>query len=63
VKNPRVSAIEDVGLDTSLRDGTRRVQEDILKEVLQHVKQKHLYFFTSGQQNLIVIQSGYISVL
>jgi Tat protein secretion system quality control protein TatD with DNase activity len=63
VKNPRVSAIEEVGLDTSLRDGTRRVQEDILKEVLQHVKQKHLYFFTSGQQNLIVIQSGYISVL
>ena len=63
MKNPRVSAIEEVGLDTSLRDGTRRVQEDILKEVLQHVKQKHLYFFTSGQQNLIVIQSGYISVL
>jgi len=40
VKNPRVSAIEEVGLDTRLRDGTRRVQEDILKEALQHVKPK-----------------------
>lgn len=37
IKNPRVSAIGEVGLETSLRDGTRRVHEDILREVLQHL--------------------------
>jgi Tat protein secretion system quality control protein TatD with DNase activity len=40
IKNHRVSAIGEVGLDTSLRDGTRKEQEDFLQEVLKQVKPK-----------------------
>jgi Tat protein secretion system quality control protein TatD with DNase activity len=40
IKNHRVSAIGEVGLDTSLRDGTRKAQEDFLQEVLKQVKPK-----------------------
>ena len=40
IKNHRVSAIGEVGLDTSLRDSTRKAQEDFLQEVLKQVKPK-----------------------
>lgn len=35
-----MSAIGEVGLDTSLREGNRRVQEYFLREVLQHLRPK-----------------------
>jgi len=38
IKNPRVSAVGEVGLDTSLRDGTRKKQEEFLEQVLDLVK-------------------------
>jgi len=38
IQNPRVSAVGEVGLDTSLRDGTRRQQEAFLEKVLDTVK-------------------------
>jgi Tat protein secretion system quality control protein TatD with DNase activity len=38
IKNTRVSAVGEVGLDISLRDGTRKVQEEFLIQVLHHVK-------------------------
>ena len=40
IKNHRVSAIGEVGLDTSLRDSTGKAQEDVLQEVLKQVKPK-----------------------